>query len=115
MKFTGLHPTHIRDFEWPRLTVEHGAVEEMQPDRSGRVGVLSREIFVFDPDLDAKLFANFALECGLQRFVRFHLAAGELPVARQMNVIETSGDENLVCAANDGGDDGYDHERPAAA
>jgi hypothetical protein len=32
-----------------------------------------------------------------------------------VNVIETSRDEDLVFTANDGGDNGYCHERSAAA
>ena len=115
MKFARFDPTHICDFKWRRLAGEHRAVEEMERDRSRWVGVFSREVFVLHTNLNAKLFANFALECGLQRFVHFDFAAGELPVSRQMNIIETPRDENLVRATNDCGNNSYDHERPAAA
>src|SRR5438045_1149792 len=115
MEFAGVDPSHVRNLEWLRVALEHRAIKEMQPDSSRRVGMLDAEVFLINPDHQAELFADFTLECGLERFVRFHLAAREFPIARKVNVVETSCNKNFVRAANDCGNDCYGHERSSAA
>ena len=110
-----VHPPQVRNLDWLRFTTEQRAVEKMEPDSSRWIRMRYAEVFGIDANVDAKLLANFALQRSRQGFVSFHLAAGKLPIARKVDVIETSCDKDLVRAANDCGNNGYCHERSEAA
>ena len=62
LELSSIDPPQVRNREWLWLTGEQRAVEEMEPDRSRRIGMRYVEEFVIDVDSDTKLLANFALQ-----------------------------------------------------
>ena len=81
------------------------AVKEVQADCAIGICMFGRENLPADFGRNVEFLAQFPCEAGLVRFVGLALAAGELPMAGQMRVLEAAGHQISAVAFDDGCDD----------
>ena len=82
-------------------------VTEVQAHGALGVGVLGHEEFVADRRVHAEFLDELARKAGVVGLAGLALAAGKLPEAGEVRALETSRDQQLPVALDDGGD--HDH------
>src|SRR5262245_5997413 len=100
-QFAARHPSHLLTDERAGIAVDLTQAK-MQTDRAFRISVLRRQHLPADARSDTELFAQLAIEAHVVRFAKLALAARKFPVACQMRVGRTTGDEESSVALDDG-------------